>query len=80
MDIYPPEKYKNKQKHRMEVLEELEHEHLESHSRGPGFESLCAHQIYKFINETDLLWSINQRRSVFIWIAIGNFSLIFLGQ
>jgi len=37
---------KNKQKHKMEVevLEELEHEHLESHSRSRGFECLRAHR------------------------------------
>jgi len=30
--------------HKMEALDELESEPLESHSRGPGFESLCAHK------------------------------------
>jgi hypothetical protein len=29
--------------HEMDVLETVENETLESHSRGPGFESLCAH-------------------------------------
>ena len=34
----------------MDVLEALDNETLQSHSRGPGFESLCAHS-----NEPDRL-------------------------
>ena len=30
--------------HEMDVLDALENRTLESHSRGPGFESLCAHK------------------------------------
>ena len=45
MDIYTPEKRKNHSKmHKMDVFDALEDETLESHSRGPGFESLCAHK------------------------------------
>jgi hypothetical protein len=35
----------------MGVLESLEHEQLESHSRSPGFESLCAHKKQVFLLE-----------------------------
>jgi hypothetical protein len=44
-DIYTPKNAKNQTKsHKMDVLEALEDESLESHSRGLGFESLCAHK------------------------------------
>jgi len=43
--IYNLKNAKNQTKtHKMEILEELESEPLELHSRGPGFESLCAHR------------------------------------
>ena len=63
MDIYTPEKCKKQTKtHKMEVLDKLEREHLESHSRGPGFESLCAHTICRknsLQNENNLLiWGL----------------------
>jgi hypothetical protein len=45
MDIDTPEKCQNPNKNtQMDVLEAVENETLESHSRSPGFESLCAHK------------------------------------
>jgi len=45
IDIYTPEKRQNPNKtNKMEVLEALEDEPLESHSRSRGFESLRAHK------------------------------------
>ena len=50
MDSFAPEKRKNLNKNaRNGVLDAVEDRTLESHSRGPGFESLCAHTIYRQI-------------------------------
>ena len=43
----------------MDVLEALEDETLESHSRGPGFESLCAHKIKWADKAHFILWSLS---------------------
>ena len=45
MDIYSAKKRKKPNKNaRMNVLEAVENKTLESHRRGPEFESLCAHK------------------------------------
>jgi hypothetical protein len=42
MDIYTPKNAKIQTRtHKMEVSEKSEYEHLESHTRGRGFESPC---------------------------------------